>query len=171
MVDLEPLLSRRAALRTGAGVAAVALAGCGADVAVGPAAGPADDADLGLLRGAVQREEQLRAEVGREARRLPRLRAALQRVSGVHEDHVEVLSRSLATPPGTTAADVGPRLEAPAAVRRLARSERSLAQAHADAALEARSGPFARVLAGMAAAAEQQAQVLDALVTSVGRRG
>jgi hypothetical protein len=56
-------------------------------------------------------------------------------------------------------------------VRELARSERTVAEAHAAAAIEARSGPFARVLAGMAAAAEQQAHVLDGLAASVAGRG
>jgi hypothetical protein len=172
MVGVEPLLSRRTALTTGAGAAVAGFTGCG--VADGTPAAAEDDeyaADLRLLRRAVQREEQLAAELRHAARRYPRLRADLQRAVAAHEDHVEVLARSLGSRTTSTVVDDGPRTDPASLARGLARTERRLAGSHAAAARRARSGPFARVLAGMSAAAEQQALVLDALATSTSARG
>ncbi len=182
MVDVEPLLTRRTALTVGAGAAAVVFAGCGAGDGTSAGAGadpadpadPEDDPDLVSLDRAVRREEELRAEVRSAVRRHPGLRVELQRLAGVHEEHVDVLTRSSgssASGAGGTQVEPARRLTARETVRRLAGRERELAGAHARAALDARSGPFARVLAGMAAAADQQAYVLDSLGSAVPRRG
>jgi hypothetical protein len=170
MVGVEPLLSRRAALTTGAGVAAAALAGCGADTGTSAATDDEYDADLRLLRHAVDREQRVRAQVRAASRQQPRLRSDLRRIVDVHQAHIEVLSRSLEQRTNPTAVEKGPRLDARDTARDLARSERVLAEAHAKAALQARSGPFARVLAGLAASADQQGLVLDGLASSA-RRG
>jgi hypothetical protein len=170
MVGVEPRVSRRTALAAGTGLTAAALAGCGArTLADADHAGDArsDDPDLRLLRLAVDREESLRAELRVTSRRHPTLRGDLERGDAVHGRHVALLVRSLPSKESRLGVAVPPRARNAAdAARDLARSERRLATAHARAALDARSGPFARVLAGMAAAAEQQAHVLDGLAVS-----
>ena len=171
MVGVEPLLSRRAALATGVGAAAATVAGCGDDGSpTAPGDGRTADADLPLVRRAVDREAEVVAAARRHSRRQPRLEPHLQRLVAVHENHIDVLARSSGTPASRAEPDRGPRLGLRGAARELARRERDLAGAHARAALEARSGPLARVLAGMAAAADQQAHVLEGLaVTGPGR--
>ena len=168
MVGSESLLSRRTALATGVGAAAATVTGCGDGDGAPTAAGDGRtvDADLPLVRRAVEREARVAAAARRHSRRQPRLEPHLARLVAVHEDHIDVLARSSGTPTSRTEPDRGPRLGPREAVRALARQERDLAQAHAGAALAARSGPLARVLAGMAAAADQQAHVLDGLAVS-----
>src|SRR4051812_32073338 len=164
---MEPL-SRRATLATGAGLAAATLAGCGDVRAQG--AGAAPDPDLRLVREALRHELRVRERV-RQLRRSPRLRAPLAEVAAVHRDHVDLLRRAV-TDNGEGEVTVEPYRPEPGIadqVRRLAAAERGLADVHAAAALEARSGPLARVLAGLAAAGEQQAQVLDRLGPEVSR--
>ena len=170
MIGGEPL-SRRTALAVPAAVAAAAVAGCG-DAAPGSPTTASAGPDEHVLQRAVASEERLRAQVRVAARRHRRLRRDLAAVDNVHGEHVAFLVRALDTaPPASEAEDPVPAADAEDAARGLARSERALARAHAEAALEARSGPFARVLAGMAAAAEQQARLLDALATPGRRRG
>lgn len=163
-------LSRRGALGVSAG--AVLLAGC-RDVPVeqtrpgalatatgtGPAT-PREDPDADLLRTALALEATQVARLER-VQELPlrppsaRLVAAALRV---HRAHVQLLR-------GDDAAPVVPDPAAPA-VRLLARlpaTELVIAEQHASAATTAASGPFARVLASLAAAARQQAQVLGDL--------
>ena len=178
MVGVEPL-SRRTALSVPAAVAAASVAGCGSTAGPGSPSTASRDPDEQVLRRAVAREERLRAELRAASRRHRRLGRALAAVDNVHGEHVVFLVRSLDPAPPSADTDVpAPDQADPAdpaddadAVRGLARSERALARAHAAAALEARSGPFARVLAGIAAAAEQQAHVLDALAGAGRRRG
>lgn len=167
MVGGEPKASRRATLATAAGLTAAALVGCGERTSAEPGDDSSDDTDLRLLRRAVDREKQLRTELRATSRRHPELRSDLARVDDVHRQHVALLVRSLPSARAPRSLVVPrPARNAAAAARERAASERRLAQAHAHAALEARSGPFARVLAGMAAAAEQQAHVLDGLAVS-----
>jgi hypothetical protein len=131
------------------------------------------DPDLRLLREALRREQQVQDRVVDMRHSGTSLRTELQDVAAVHRAHLQLLRRSVPGDGGVQVTNLPDHPEPPPAerVRRLAATERGLAEAHAHAALDARSGPFARVLAGMAAAAEQQAHVLDGLATSVPRRG
>jgi hypothetical protein len=176
-----PPVSRRTALLTGSGSLAVTLSACRTGATAGPAptadptadpsgaSAPAAEGDLELLRRALDRERQLRRDALRTARRHGGLRANLRRTAEVHTAHTDLLQRSVE---GSSAGPVPRRVagDPRAAARALAGDERALADAHARAALDARSGPFARVLAGMAAAADQQAVLLDSLAVP-GRRG
>ena len=173
MVGVQPLLSRRSALTTAGGAAAATLTGCGARAGAPTAGGTSpEDGDLQLLRGALDREAKLREHAVRTARQHPRLRVALRDLAAVHREHLEFLTQSVETYAAPT--ERSPIAAEPrAAALHMARDERALAEAHARAALDARSGPFARVLAGMAAAADQQAHRLDASLDSLvvaGRR-
>ena len=58
-----------------------------------------------------------------------------------------------------------------AAVAALVKAEEALRHAHVAGALRADSGPFARVLAGMAAAAAQQGVVLGELRSGLPKDG
>ena len=169
-------MSRRTALAATA--AALTATGCGVDDGGPPTAGtdpPTEPGvDLRLLREALRREQQLEDRVVSLRGDRATLRTLLQGVAAVHRDHLDLLQRSA---PDDGEDEVRLRIRSarprPAAgdqVRRLAAAERRLAQAYADAALAARSGPFARVLAGMAAAADQQAHLLDSLA-GTGPRG
>jgi hypothetical protein len=123
-----------------------------------PAPGPDPDEDL--LRAALLLEAtqvarldkvsrlQVAADVGR------RLDAARK----VHQAHVDLLRGD----------DPAPQVQPPTSLPRrllgrLAGTEIGIAEQHAAAALAAQSGPFARVLASMAAAARQQATSLSSL--------
>jgi hypothetical protein len=134
---------------------------------------PGQDPDLRLLREALRREQQVQDRVLDLRHSGASLRTELREVAAVHAAHLQLLRRSVTGDDGvqTTARPDHPEPPPAERVRRLAAAEHGLAEAHAHAALDARSGPFARVLAGMAAAAEQQAHVLDGLATSVPRRG
>ena len=174
---VEPRVSRRTALATAA--VAVAVTGCGPEGDGSPvpeAGGSADQGvDLRLLREALRREQQLEDKVVSLRRDRAGLRTPLRQAAAVHREHLDLLRRSVAEDGDdeVTLSRRRARREPPPAVqvRRLAAAERRLAQAHADAALEARSGPFARVLAGMAAAADQQALALDSLAAAGPGRG
>ena len=167
-LPLPPLTRRTAIVAGTAGVVAV-TPGCGtgdgpsaADTGVGTSTSTRDEAGV---RQAHDRETRMREDALRAARRHPGLEAELRRLAAVHGAHLRLLAASLESPRPRTAGSPVAR-EARAAARELARDERALAEAHARAALEADSGPFARVLAGMAAAAYQQAHVLDGLAVS-----
>ena len=118
---------------------------------------PGPDPDRDLLRAALLLEATQVARLQRVLRmRLPR--AVDRRVAAarqVHADHVRLLRGD----------DPAPTVPPPSAVPsrllgRLPASELAIAEQHAAAALAAQSGPFARVLASMAAAARQQATIL-----------
>ena len=162
---------------------AVGLGGCGSGTDTSPAGTadptptattsapptPAADPDAELVRRAREGESQLRRDALRTSQRHPALRSALRRAAQVHAEHTDLLRDSLdvaGADPVTRRVPPDPR----AAARGLARRGRALAEEHARAALDSRSGPLARVLAGMAAAADQQAVVLEDLAGAV-RRG
>jgi hypothetical protein len=176
MPGLESPLTRRATLLTGSASVAVTLAACRsgtstASTAPGdPSPAPTVDPDAGLVRRAHDGEDQLRRDALRTSQRHPALRPALRRAAEVHAVHADLLRESLDIAGGDPVGRQVPR-DPQAAARGLARRERALAEAHARAALDARSGPLARVLAGMAAAADQQALVLDELAVTGRRRG
>jgi hypothetical protein len=176
MPRLESPLTRRTALLTGSGSLAVVLTGCRSEpgsapvAAGGPSATSTPDPDEELVRRARDGESQLRRDALRTARRHPGLRAVLRRTADVHATHTDLLRESIDLAGADPVVRPVPR-DPRAAARGLAGRERALADAHARAAVDARSGPLARVLAGMAAAADQQAFMLDALGVSGGARG
>ena len=140
-------------------LAVVPLAGCDAvsddPGSRGPEA-PTRDADRALVDAAVEVESELVALVTPLTRTGPerqrrRARATLQ----VHQQHLALLE-------GDSPSDKGPRPRGPDArgsVGAVASAEDRATRRHREAAGRAASGPFARVLASMAAASAQQAQV------------
>lgn len=118
------------------------------------------DPDEDLLRAAIQLEATQLARLARVGRLAvaPPVRRLLRGATEVHRAHVDLLRGD----------DPAPVVQPPAAVParllgRLAGAEIALAEQHLSAALTAESGPFARVLASMAAAARQQATLLDGI--------
>lgn len=125
-----------------------------------PSAPAGPDPDEGLLRTALVLEA---TQVARLERVMPLglappaaglVRAAHE----IHAAHVDLLRGD----------DPAPRVAPPQLVPRrllgrLPTTETVIAEQHATACLAAESGPFARVLASMAAAARQQAQLLSGL--------
>ena len=170
-------LSRRTALLTGTAGAVVVAGGCGSghgDGAPARGASLSTDDDRLLRRRAVEREHRLRDAARATGRRHRGLAVDLRRLVSVHGDHLELLELpedAQVDRSGSASASTAVPRDPREAVRGLARGERALAEGHARAALTADSGPFARVLAGMAAAADQQAHLLDVLALSdPGRR-
>ncbi len=159
-------LSRRTLLGTTA-VLAAALSACddvpleqtrpGAlDAAARPT--PEADPDRDLLQAALLLEA---TQVARLERVLGlRLSEPVSRRLGaareVHLAHVELLRGEDPAPTVAQPASAPRRL-----LDRLPATELTMAEQHASAALSARSGRFARVLGSLAAAARQQAVVLD----------
>lgn len=149
--------SRRAVLL---GALAVApLAGCDA---VSDGAGssgpetPTRDADRALVDDAVEVESELVALVTPLTRTGPeRQRRRARATLRVHQQHLALLEGDSAREDGSAPRRRATR-EADTAV---AQAEDRAARRHRDAAGRAASGPFARVLAAMAAASAQQAQV------------
>ncbi len=120
-----------------------------------PSAGP--DPDRDLLRAALVLEATQVARLDRVLRlELPgRVERRLTAARQVHTVHVDLLRGD----------DPAPTLQPPTSLPRrllgrLPATELAIAEQHASAALAAQSGPFARVLASMAAAARQQATLL-----------
>lgn len=110
----------------------------------GPAARDPDEA---LLEAAARAEAQMVSGLRPLLASGP---AALRATIRVHEAHLALLEQSGPDVPGD-----GRRLR----VRTIAAAEERLARRHTRAAVRASSGQFARMLAGMAAAAAQQADV------------
>jgi hypothetical protein len=164
-------VSRRALLGASA-AAAVALSGCD-DVPLEqtrPGAlttpqatavpDPGPDPDRDLLRAALLLEATQVARVERvlQLRLDPPARRRLAAAGAVHRAHVDLLRGDDAPPEVEPPSSVPRRL-----LGRLPGAEIAIAEQHAAAALAAESGPFARVLASMAAAARQQATALEDL--------
>jgi hypothetical protein len=96
-------------------------------------------------------------------RRHRRFRGALAQPMAVHLAHVDVLRGAVAdAPTPTTEPWPVPRTPA-AALAALVASARAVSREQVDVAMRARSGTFARLAAGMAAAAAQQEQTLGEL--------
>ncbi len=74
----------------------------------------------------------------------------------IHQEHLELLGGAPSSQGGSQ--QLG-RKQQRRQRARVARAEERASRRHRDAAVGAASGPFARVLAGMAAASAQQAQV------------
>lgn len=160
--------TRRAVL--GAAAAGLLLAACDApsrqspaspSVPAGPASALADaDPDAAAVEAAVLESAGLLALVRGVRRRHPRL--ALDGLVDLHRAHLRALEgdeRSSA-PPSPSAAGV-PRREARALAEVLGR-ERAAAARLADAAVTARSGPLARLLASMSAGTTAHVAALEA---------
>ena len=106
--------------------------------------------------------------VAATARRHPTLAATLASTRAAHRAHVALLTK--AVPDDTPFRSPSPGADGSARVPRkptralsaLAAAERHLGDVGARSSLAARSGPFARVLASMSAAASQQSVRLDA---------
>jgi hypothetical protein len=156
------LMSRR---RVTAGLlAAVSLplvAGCdddGVDLPGLPEIGP--DPDEPLLEGALTAEQQMTRSLQRIARRHRVLRPVLGPAVEVHQAHVALLTEAAGAdgPPATDTPE--PAASPRAALAALVREERRLAAGHVERAMTARSGPFARLTAVLAAAATQQSVAL-----------
>ena len=168
----RPTLSRRSFGAVAAVAAAsTALVGCATDEPLDlPGLPPLGDVepDLEQVRAGLAAERQLLEHLSAVRQRHRRVRRALAPTASVHEAHVDLLGRAVEEaadgPSDTPATD--PRRVAgdPAqALGQLIRLERSLAEDHVGAAMASRSGPLARVLASMSAAAAQQAVLLAAL--------
>lgn len=150
----------------------VAVAGCSSSARSSvdtPGASATEDADGRIAHRA--RELELGVLVmlqdARESHRS--LRQVLAEAEQVHREHVRLLDRaagSSRTSLPSSAATLVPE----EALRRVVRAEQRLSEQHATSAVVTASGPFARVLAGMAAAAAQQSAALaDAVAEVVAR--
>lgn len=137
-------------------------AGCTVDRpgVAGDLAPPADP-DRDLVVRALAAERTLVELVQRTRRRHRTLRRDLEEPLGVHRAHVALLTGAVPRSVRTVLRRRRvPRTPA-AALTVVVEAEEALKRSHVAGALRAQSGPFARVLAGMAAAAAQQAVVLD----------
>ena len=141
------------------------LAGC-TDVAPDrPAALPElqRDPDHDLVVASLAVEQAHLDRVAAVRRRHRRMRAALAASAAVHLSHVEVLRGAVedaaAPEPAPWPVPVAPAR----ALAALAASARNAAREQADIAMAAESGTFARLAAGMAAAAAQQERFLTEL--------
>jgi hypothetical protein len=147
-------LSRRLLLQTAAFSGVVPLTGCqGSPLSIADDGGfehDRPDPDEALLVAAVRAEAEMAARL---RTLLPRSARRVRRSLQVHEAHLDLLRDATEQLPEP---DVGGgRLS----LRRVSAAEEALSRRHADAAVRASSGPFARLLAGMAAAAAQQADL------------
>lgn len=159
-----PLARRRLLTTAGvAGLLPLAAACGGSPLDVGPVergAGPQEaDPDEALLRTAVRLEEQMLTDLESLLPRSPRrVRPTLE----VHRAHLALLRGAADDTDSPTEEEPEGQDGPPGGgltPRRVSAAEARLARRHTDAAARASSGQFARVLAGMAAAAAQQADV------------
>jgi hypothetical protein len=157
-------LARRQVALAGLTGTALLATGCtsgGADELQDLPRQAARDPDRGLVARARRAEQAMIDLLTATGNRHHQLRKQLRDALAVHRSHVRLLAGE---EPGARVTLSGtPRIPSSAgtALAAVARAERSLQDAHAALALRAGSGAFARVLAGMAAAAAQQAAVLD----------
>jgi hypothetical protein len=114
--------------------------------------GPARDPDETLLLAAARAEAQMVSMLRPLLTTSP---GAVRRTLRVHEAHLALLDQPGQPDQPEEDAPAGRRPRATA----IAAAEERLARRHSRAAVHASSGQFARVLAGMAAAAAQQADV------------
>jgi hypothetical protein len=133
-----------------------------------PSRSPAVDPDVRLAATVLMHERAMLERVSATARRHPATARALAGALAAHRAHVALLTKAVPddTPfvsssrgglkPGPVPRRAGPALSA------LAQAESRLSGIGAHSSLAARSGPFARVLASMAAAASQQSVHLAA---------
>jgi hypothetical protein len=161
-------LGRRPVALAGAAGAVLLVTGCTSRHRRGQPVLPPqrENPDEALVARALAAEQALVRRIELTTRRHPSLRRHVREALIVHRSHVELLQKAgdgqrsgaaSATPHhGEVRVPAAPRT----AVAALVRAEQSLERSQATAALKADSGVFARVLAGMAAAAAQQAVLL-----------
>ena len=173
----EPLrVSRRTAVGGSAVVAAMVVAGCTGDATPtarrvpGRTITPAASPDVALAAEVLAGEQRLLDLVEATARRHPAQAGALASARTAHRAHVALLadaapdegSDSASPSSSPTAPVTAVPASAAAALLAVATQEAKLAAHDRAGAQKARSGAFARVLASMAAAAQQQVVVLGA---------
>jgi hypothetical protein len=127
-----------------------------------PRHSPSTDPDVRLAATVLEHERAMLDRVSATIQRHPRLGATLASTRAAHRSHVALLTKAVPndTPYHSPApADRNPARvprRAPRALAALAAAEHRLADVGARNSLAARSGPFARLLASMSAAASQQ---------------
>jgi hypothetical protein len=130
-----------------------------------PRTSPGTDPDVKIAATVLGKERALLERVAATARRHPSLAATLTGTRAAHRAHVALLTKAVPddTPYHSPSPGGGRVPRKPArALSALAAAERRLGDVVARSSLAARSGPFARVLASMSAAASQQSVRLDA---------
>lgn len=159
-----PLPSRRSALAVLLAAPVTAACSSGRDAVERPGS-PAPDPDLELLRDARTSEEAMLDLLERTIARHPGLQKHLAGALVAHTAHVATLaghdasgSSTESTTPSPTPTPVPP--QATKAVAVVTRAETALSHAQARHAAVAASGPFAALLASLAASAAQQAYLL-----------
>lgn len=184
MPDLPASVSRRTAIGGVAAVTAAVAAGCtGEDSGPGTTAAPRRSGppspDVALAAAVLVDEQAMLDRVLATARRYPRLAGTLAEARTAHRAHVALLTRAVpeddrpGSPSASPSVPAAPRrrpvvpADPGAALAVLATAESRLTAVDQRSALAAESGPFARVLASMAAAAAQQA---FALMAAAGER-
>jgi hypothetical protein len=154
-----------------------------------PGPEPRTDPDVALAATVLAAEQDLLDRVERTLAAHPRLEPLLGTTRDGHAAHVDLLAEAAPKSPAASAAPSASALQSPSgtaepgedsgthvphdagrAVRALARAEEALGAANRTSAFSAESGAFARVLAGMAAAAAQQSVVLRAASVPGGRQ-
>jgi hypothetical protein len=167
-------VSRRTAVGGVAAAAVALVAGCTSSDDSKPSAtrtppprhSPGTDPDVRIAATVLERERVLLERVAATARKHPRLAPQLATARAAHRAHVALLTKAVPndTPvksPGPGATPRVPNKPVPA-LSALAAAEKRLSDVGARSSLAARSGPFARLLASMAAAASQQSVLLSA---------
>ena len=118
--------------------------------------------DVALAARLLAAERVLAARVGAVQRRHPGVAVALSDARAIHRAHARLLRRAVPDP--DPQAPRPSRVRVPGSVTdalsALADDERGLGALQRSLALQSRSGPFARVLACMAAATAQQVEQL-----------
>jgi hypothetical protein len=176
----DPLrFSRRTAVAGSAVAAAVVVAGCTGDGTPsarripGRTITPAPSPDVALAASVLAAEQRVLDLVEATVRRHPGQTGALASARAAHRAHVALLADAApdhgsASPSPSVSPSSSPSVPVvavpaspAAALRALGAREAALAASERAGAEKARSGAFARVLASMAAAAQQQAALLE----------
>lgn len=153
----RPLLSRRTVLAGGAGASLFAATGCASTPVTKTSHGLSPDVAIAVEAVAAIREVQDRLTEVEGLR--PGLRRATAGLQAVHRAHLAALLGAVpkgvnASPSATSTTMV------PATLASIRRAETELHDRLDALALNAASGPFARLLGSMAAAISQQLAVL-----------
>jgi hypothetical protein len=173
------VLSRRTAIGGFVAATVALITGCTSSGGSGSAAtrtpaprrSPSTDPDVLVAATVLGHEQAMLERVTATARRHPRLARTLVGTRDVHRAHVALLTKAVPdkTPVHSPPPARGPVPPRPAhALAALSAAESRLSGSTAHSSLVARSGPFARVLASMAAAASQQSARLAAAATELG---